>query len=89
MDYRGIEIFTIGHLIDESQYRSDIGIDISSAVELQDTTGLRVIASGGVNSVEDVRRVHQAGLAGVIIGRALYEGKILLAECQKMQDMDG
>jgi len=66
-----------------------IGIDISSAIELQDATGLRVVASGGVNSVEDVRRVHQAELAGIIIGRALYEGKISLSECMKMQDGDG
>lgn len=61
------------------------GIDISSAIELQDETGLQVVASGGISSIEDVERVHQAGLAGVIIGRALYEGKISLTECMNMQ----
>ena len=60
------------------------GIDIANAVELQNATGLQVVASGGVSSVEDVQHVHKAGLAGVIIGRALYEGKISLAECLKL-----
>jgi phosphoribosylformimino-5-aminoimidazole carboxamide ribotide isomerase len=64
------------------------GVDLASAVELQDATGLLVVASGGVNSLEDVQRVHKAGLAGVVVGRALYEGKISLVECLKMQDVN-
>lgn len=56
------------------------GISVDSAVELQSVTGLRVVASGGVSSLDDVRRVREAGLAGVIIGRAIYEGKILLRD---------
>jgi phosphoribosylformimino-5-aminoimidazole carboxamide ribotide isomerase len=57
------------------------GVSLESAVELQAATGLKVVASGGVSSVDDVLRVKNAGLAGIIIGRALYEGKITLAEC--------
>lgn len=57
------------------------GVNIASAVELQRDSGLQVVASGGVSTLEDVRRVRNAGLAGVIIGRALYEGKITLHEC--------
>jgi phosphoribosylformimino-5-aminoimidazole carboxamide ribotide isomerase len=41
---------------------------------------LCVIASGGVTSLADVRHVKAAGLSGVIIGRALYEGQIDLKE---------
>jgi len=37
-----------------------------------------VIASGGVTTVEDIRRLKDAGAAGAIIGRALYEGKLTL-----------
>ena len=58
------------------------GVNITSAVELQQITGLQVVASGGVNSVNDVARVQEAGLAGVIIGRALYEGRMTFAECR-------
>lgn len=62
------------------------GVSVESAVELQTATGLKVVASGGVSSLEDVRRVKQAGLAGVIIGRALYEGKLTFSQCRMMKD---
>lgn len=44
----------------------------------QAQTALRsgVIASGGVSSIEDVRAVTALGVAGAIIGRALYDGRI-------------
>ncbi|MBN1452622.1 MAG: 1-(5-phosphoribosyl)-5-[(5-phosphoribosylamino)methylideneamino] imidazole-4-carboxamide isomerase [Anaerolineales bacterium] len=54
------------------------GVDVGSAVELQEKIGLQVVASGGVSTLEDVRKVKSAGLAGVIIGRALYEGSLSL-----------
>jgi len=60
------------------------GVSVDSAVELQTASGLKVVASGGVSSLEDVRKVREAGLAGVIIGRAIYEGKITIAECRMM-----
>lgn len=56
------------------------GVEVDRAVELQNATGLKVVASGGVNNLEDVRRACEAGLAGVIIGRALYDEKISLRE---------
>jgi len=37
-----------------------------------------VIASGGVTTIDDVSRLADAGLAGCIIGRALYEGTLTL-----------
>ena len=46
--------------------------------------GLRVIASGGVASLEDVQRAHQAGLSGVIIGRALYDGGVCLEDALRV-----
>ena len=54
------------------------GVDVSSAVDLREKTGLQVVASGGVSTLQDVQRVKEAGLAGVIIGRALYDGKLSL-----------
>ena len=42
--------------------------------------GLDVIASGGVASLDDLRGVRAAGLAGAIVGRALYEGRFALRE---------
>ena len=56
------------------------GLNIAATKELADVSGLDVIASGGVHTIEDVRAVQEAGLAGVIIGRALYEGTIHLKD---------
>ena len=50
------------------------GPDVPGAQALQ-RQGARVIASGGVSSLDDLRRIAAAGLAGAIVGRALYEGR--------------
>ena len=55
------------------------GPDLEGARRLQQT-GASVIASGGVAGVADIRAVRDAGLAGVIVGRALYEGRCGLVE---------
>lgn len=55
------------------------GPDVDGARALA-ALGLDVIASGGVASLDDLRRVRAAGLAGAIVGRALYEGRFTLAE---------
>jgi phosphoribosylformimino-5-aminoimidazole carboxamide ribotide isomerase len=39
----------------------------------------RIIASGGISAVDDLHAVREAGCAGAIVGRALYEGRIDLA----------
>ena len=57
------------------------GVNIDSAIGLQNQTGLRVVASGGVASIEEVKEARLAGLAGIIIGRALYTGQINLKDC--------
>jgi phosphoribosylformimino-5-aminoimidazole carboxamide ribotide isomerase len=68
-------------LTDVNRDGVNTGVNISSAVDLQKDSALQVVASGGVSSLADVQLVREAGLAGVIIGRALYDGKILLHEC--------
>jgi phosphoribosylformimino-5-aminoimidazole carboxamide ribotide isomerase len=55
------------------------GPDVAGARALA-ALGLNVIASGGVASLDDLRAVRAAGLAGAIIGRALYEGRFTLPE---------
>jgi len=55
------------------------GPDLEGARRLQ-ATGAAVIASGGISGLDDLVAVRRAGLAGAIIGRALYEGRILLSE---------
>jgi phosphoribosylformimino-5-aminoimidazole carboxamide ribotide isomerase len=62
------------------------GLNLDATVSLARETGLNVIASGGVASLEDVRRTYRAGLSGVIIGRALYEGQIALEDALRIHD---
>lgn len=56
------------------------GPAIEESAALGHESGLEVIASGGVGTLEDVRAVRQAGLAGVIVGRALYEARFGIEE---------
>ncbi|WP_226999000.1 1-(5-phosphoribosyl)-5-[(5-phosphoribosylamino)methylideneamino]imidazole-4-carboxamide isomerase [Flavisolibacter tropicus] len=44
---------------------------------------LHFIASGGVSSIDDVYRLEDAGCKGVIIGKAIYEGRIKLDELKR------
>ena len=52
-------------------------------VGLSRETGLRVIASGGVSSLDDIRavkRIEPLGVDSVITGKAIYEGRLDLSE---------
>jgi phosphoribosylformimino-5-aminoimidazole carboxamide ribotide isomerase len=44
---------------------------------------IKLIASGGISSMADIEQLHQMGIYGVIIGKAIYEGKIKLPELTK------
>jgi phosphoribosylformimino-5-aminoimidazole carboxamide ribotide isomerase len=56
------------------------GANVAAMAEMAAAVPLSVIASGGVTTLDDVRRLRDAGLAGCIIGRALYEGQLSLRE---------
>jgi len=55
------------------------GINLEATVDLAFALTTPVIASGGVSSIEDIaaiRREEGSGIAGVICGRALYDGRV-------------
>ncbi len=57
------------------------GVNVESTAELARETGMQVIASGGVGSLEDIKRLKATGeVAGAVIGMALYEGRFGLAD---------
>jgi len=56
------------------------GPAIDAARRLADASGLQVIVAGGVSALEHVRAARDAGLSGIIIGRALYEARFTLQE---------
>jgi phosphoribosylformimino-5-aminoimidazole carboxamide ribotide isomerase len=58
------------------------GPNLELSAALAQASGARVIVSGGVSGAGDVRAAAEAGggIAGVIVGKAIYEGRIDLAE---------
>jgi phosphoribosylformimino-5-aminoimidazole carboxamide ribotide isomerase len=57
-----------------------VGPNINYTKYLVDETGLDIIASGGVSSINDLKDVEQINAEGAIIGKALYANKINLKE---------
>ena len=58
-------------------------VDLRGIRDLASHGGLEVIASGGVTTLDDLRRLSELeplGVTGVIVGRALYEGSFSVAE---------
>jgi phosphoribosylformimino-5-aminoimidazole carboxamide ribotide isomerase len=47
---------------------------------LKASTDFEIIASGGISSVEDIKKLDELGVEGAIVGKALYEGRISLHE---------
>jgi len=63
------------------------GVNAAASADLALSSGLEVIASGGVASLDDVQRSKALagdGVTGVIIGRALYDGRIALPQALAM-----
>jgi phosphoribosylformimino-5-aminoimidazole carboxamide ribotide isomerase len=56
------------------------GPNIERTQQLVEAVNLPIVAAGGVTTIEDVKILKAAGVAGAIIGRALYEGTITLAD---------
>ena len=56
------------------------GANVEAMAELARAVPVPVIASGGVTTLDDIRRLARQGLAGCIVGRALYTGDVRLGE---------
>lgn len=60
-----------------------LGPNFQAIKELGRSTGMRLIASGGISSIDDLvelKKLEPDGVEGAILGKALYEGKIQLEE---------
>lgn len=65
------------------------GPNVEATKDLAHQTGLDIIASGGISSMADLQRLHEAGIRGAIIGKALYEKRIVLSEAVKIFQQEG
>jgi phosphoribosylformimino-5-aminoimidazole carboxamide ribotide isomerase len=57
-----------------------VGPDLDGLVAVRDATPVPVIASGGVASLADLAALRDLGVAGVIVGKAIYEGRFGVQE---------
>jgi phosphoribosylformimino-5-aminoimidazole carboxamide ribotide isomerase len=77
---RGFEDAGVGAIIFTDIARDGMlkGVNVAATAALARAVAIPVIASGGVNSVRDVDRLMESGapIAGVVIGRALYDGRV-------------
>ena len=62
------------------------GPNVEATRKLTEETGPDIIASGGVSCMEDLKCLHEAGIRGAIIGKALYENRIDLAEAVRLYE---
>jgi phosphoribosylformimino-5-aminoimidazole carboxamide ribotide isomerase len=63
------------------------GLNLEQTIALAEQTTIPVIASGGVGSIDDLRALRAAatpGIEGVIVGRALYDGRVDLAQALRV-----
>lgn len=94
---RAIDVLTFVKRLKEIGFKELIYTDISKDGTLKGPNiraikkllkegKIKIIASGGVSSLEDIRKLkvlQRQGLIGVIVGKALYEGRFTLAEALK------
>jgi phosphoribosylformimino-5-aminoimidazole carboxamide ribotide isomerase len=62
------------------------GPDFDAISSMQKTTDMRIIASGGVSSIEDLRRLKEMDVWAAIVGKAYYEGRITVEEAAALAD---
>ena len=65
------------------------GVNIDATVQLAEAVNIPVIASGGIQNIENVKKLAAAsgsGIVGAITGRAIYEGTLNFSEGQKVAD---
>ncbi len=65
------------------------GPDLETNARLVEETGMAILASGGIASVDDIRQLVATGVEGIIVGRALYTGAVVLAEARSAVAVPG
>ena len=58
------------------------GPDIKSLKQACEIENTKIIASGGISSINDIAPVKECGVFGVILGKALYDKKISIEEAK-------
>ena len=68
------------------------GVNVEATARLARESGVQIVASGGVKSVEDIRALkayEKDGIEGVIVGKSIYMGTLDLQEAIEIADEEG
>ena len=60
------------------------GPSINLYKDILNQTQVNLIASGGVSNINDIYRLKEIGCSGVIIGKAIYEGRVTIKELSEL-----
>ncbi|HBV96650.1 MAG: 1-(5-phosphoribosyl)-5-[(5-phosphoribosylamino)methylideneamino] imidazole-4-carboxamide isomerase [Peptococcaceae bacterium BICA1-7] len=66
------------------------GPNVDAVREMARNTGIGVIASGGISTLDDLRsikKMERMGVEGVIVGKSLYDGRVALEEALSLADL--
>ena len=61
-----------------------VGPNVAATAELQRAVDCEVIASGGVGSLDDLAQLRDAGIAAVVVGRALYDKRFTVEQAARI-----
>lgn len=80
-----VDLAGVKHIIytDISRDGTLSGVNVQATAELSQYSGAKVVASGGVSSIEDIKMLknyEQYGIEGVIVGKAIYTNNLSLIE---------
>ena len=84
-----IQNFGVSRIIytDINRYGTKQGPNIKDTVELSSKTKIPLVISGGVSSIEDIKKIkslNNPNIEGVIIGKAIYDGDIKISDLSKL-----
>ena len=97
-EYKNLEAVTLAEILKDIGFNELIYTDVSKDGTLSgpnikgikallNATGMKVIASGGISSLEDISKLcelKEKGVTGIIVGKALYEEKFTLPQALKL-----
>ena len=76
-EFAGAAAFVVTNIAKDATLE---GPDLDGLAQVVRTTTTPVVASGGVGDLDDLRALTQTGVEGVIVGKALYEGRFTIEE---------
>jgi phosphoribosylformimino-5-aminoimidazole carboxamide ribotide isomerase len=77
----GVKVFLVTSITRDGTLT---GPDLDTLREARQYPDVEVIAAGGIGGLDDLKALKRVGVAGAVIGKALYEGRFTLKEALKM-----